>query len=129
MAPIALSGFFLGVNSQSGFMQLSAIFCILFTVLFALYKRIKLKINKHRILVVYELFRFDWQFYRHKFKSGTYKLELLYSNLVKVGANPKLSMWSGSKFNIHKYGDFTLEELEWLAQEISDYLDIPIERF
>ena len=129
-APLGLSGYLLGSYSHPIFLQIIAIFCILSTVLFALVKRTKLKINQHRISVIYELFGFNWRFYRHKFKSDEYKLELLYSNLVEAGAKPFLSVWIGSKeINLNKYGDFTFKELEWLVQEISDYLDMPIERF
>ncbi len=28
----------------------------------------------------------------------------------------------------HKYAHLSLEELEWLTQEIGDYLDVPIDR-
>ncbi|MDY6902135.1 MAG: serine/threonine-protein kinase [Cyanobacteriota bacterium] len=129
-APLGISGYLLGSYSHPFFLQLIAILCILLTVFFALCKRTKLKINKHRISVVYELFGFNWQFYRHKLNSDKYKLELLYSNLVEAGAKPVLSVWIGSKeINLHRYGDFTLEELEWLAQEIRDYLKISFERF
>ncbi len=33
------------------------------------------------------------------------------------------------KFFLSKYANFTAEELEWLEQEMSDYLEIPIDRF
>ena len=129
-APLGLGGYLLGSYSHPIFIQIIALFCILSTVLFALVKRTKLKINKHRISVIYEVFGFDWQFYCHKFKSNKYKPELLYSNLVGGGSKPILSIWIGSKeINLYRYGDFTFKELEWLEQEISDYLDMPIERF
>ena len=128
--PLALSGNLLGSYSHHIFLQIISILFILFTVFFALFKRTKLKIDRNRISVVYELFGFDWQFYSHKFKEDKYKIELTYSTLVEVGAKPVLSVWIGSKeINLHRYGDFTVEELEWLAQEIRDYLKIPGEKF
>ncbi|MEL6164904.1 MAG: serine/threonine protein kinase, partial [Cyanobacteria bacterium J06628_3] len=130
LAPLGIGWYFSGFGSPSILIQIISILFILCTACFALFKRTKLKINRNRISVVYELFGFDWQFYSHKFKNDKYKVEFLYSNLVEVGAKPELFISIGSKdINLHKYGDFNSEELGWLAQEISDYLEIPIKRF
>lgn len=105
---------------------------ILFIILWALFKRTRLNINqnKNSIFFSYEMLGIQSKFCGQKLNKNKYKLELTPSNLIQTGFKPILSIKAGSKeFILNNYGDFTLEELEWLAQEISDYLDIPIERF
>jgi serine/threonine protein kinase len=102
---------------------------ILFILIWALFKRTRLNINKNSILCSYEILGIQSKICVQKLKKNKYKLELTPSNLIQTGFKPILSIKAGSKeFSLNNYGDFTLEELQWLSQEISDYLDIPISR-
>jgi serine/threonine protein kinase len=104
---------------------------ILFIIFWALFKSTRLNINKNknRILFTYEMFGIQSKFRRHTLKKNKCKLEFTPSSLIQTGFKPILSITTGlQELRLNSYGNFTLEELEWLAQEISDYLDTPISR-
>ncbi len=104
---------------------------IIFIILWSLFKRtlLNININKNSILLSYEMLGIKSKIRRQKLSKNKYKLELTPSNLLQTGFKPILSIKAGSKeFSLNNYGNFTLEELEWLAEEISDYLDTPISR-
>ena len=134
-APMAIGFFMFSIdvslrqNPSVYLIQVIAIIFILFIIFWALFKRTRLKINQNRVLFTYEMFGIKYKFRHKKLKKDTYKLEYTPSSLIEAGFKPILSLTTGLKeLQLSKYGNFTPEELEWLAQEISDYLDAPIFR-
>ena len=109
-------------------LQAFGIFFILLTVAWALFKRTRLKINTNNILFIYEIFGIKYKFRHLKLKKDTCKLKYRPS-LVENGFRPILSITTGlQELGMNNYGNFTQEELEWLSEEISNYLDMPILR-
>ncbi|MGB3655344.1 MAG: hypothetical protein WBA41_29625 [Rivularia sp. (in: cyanobacteria)] len=101
---------------------------ILFIILWALFKRTRLRISKERISFTDELLGIKWKFRQQKFLKNTYKLKLTPPVFIEHRVQPLSVINANSEeFCLSKY-EITLEELEWLAQEISDYLNVPISK-
>ena len=111
-------------------LQIFGIYFILFIVLWCLFKTTRLQINKNRFILTYELLGTRTQWFNKKLSKQISKLELTTNlGLTDTTVNHMLFMKTKSqKFCLSRYANFTPEELEWLAQEISDYLDVPISR-
>ncbi len=109
-------------------MQVCGVICIIFVILWALFKRTCLQINKNSVVFSYEIFGKAWKFYDQVLKKNKYKLKLTPSDLIEASFKPLLCITMGAKeICLSRYGKFTPEELEWLAEEISNYLDVPID--
>ncbi|MEM6401390.1 MAG: serine/threonine protein kinase [Cyanobacteria bacterium P01_D01_bin.116] len=112
------------------YFQIFGISFILFIVIWSLFKTTRLQINKNRFVLIYELLGTKTQWFSKKMTQPISQLEL--TKIIGSSGtfvNHKLFMETNSqKFCLSRYANFTPEELEWLAQEISDYLDVPIER-
>ena len=116
-------------SPYSYLIQAVAIIFIIFIILWALFKRTRLQISRNRVSCIYELLGIKWQFCYKRLKKNMSKLELTHPDLIQVGVKPLLLVKADSvKFCLSKYADFTLAELEWLAQEIGDYSDVQISR-
>ncbi|BAY85439.1 serine/threonine kinase [Calothrix parasitica NIES-267] len=93
--------------------QVFGIVFILFIILWALFRRTRLKISESSVSCTYELIRIKWKFKQQKLIKNKYQLGITHPSPEEL---------------CRKYSHLSLEEMEWLAQEISDYLNIPIER-
>ncbi|MBW4686672.1 MAG: serine/threonine protein kinase [Komarekiella atlantica HA4396-MV6] len=115
----------------------SAGFFMLYTFLFHLFGRIRLRLNQEQIALTWELFTFQFHRPRPSPRQSITKLVYIPQHFTKdskgnrVDVPPQLDVWSG----IYKYrlggagGGIKHEaELEWLANELSDWLDLPITR-
>ncbi len=100
---------------------------ILLIILWTLFKHTRLQISKKRILFTYELFGIKWLFLQ---KQLIFKLKFIDTYSTEYEAKPTFLYIKADseEFCFNKYANFTAEELEWFAQEISDYLDVPISR-
>ncbi|MBD6614906.1 serine/threonine protein kinase [Komarekiella sp. 'clone 1'] len=112
-------------------------FFMLYTFLFHLFGRIRLRLNHEQIALTWELFTFQFHRPRPSPRQSITKLVYIPQHFTKdsegnrVDVPPQLDVWSG----IYKYrlggtdGGIKHEaELEWLANELSDWLDLPITR-
>ncbi len=93
--------------------QAFGIIFILLIILWAFFKRTRLKISKSSVSYIYELIGIKWKFRQQKLIINKYQLGLIHPNSQELS---------------HQYDHLSLEELQWLAQEIDDYLDVPISK-
>lgn len=112
-------------------------FFMVYTFLFHLFGRIRLRLNQEQIALTWELFTFQFHRPRPSPRQSITKLVYIPQHFTKdsegnrIDVPPQLDIWSG----IYKYrlggagGGIKHEaELEWLANELSDWLDLPITR-
>lgn len=93
--------------------QAFGIIFILLIILWAFFKRTRLKISKSSVSYIYELIGIKWKFRQQKLIINKYQFGLTHPNSQELS---------------HQYDHLSLEELQWLAQEIDDYLDVPISK-
>lgn len=111
-------------------LQIFGVIFILFVVLWALFKITRLQINKNSFFLTYELLGIKWRCFSKTLSKQISKLELTtHPGLTDTTVKHMLFVKTKSQnFCLSRYANFTPEELEWLAEEISDYLDMPISR-
>ncbi|WP_404787674.1 serine/threonine protein kinase [Altericista sp. CCNU0014] len=104
-------------------------------VLFGLFGRVRIKLTSEQIRQDCELFGFTYSVPPPSLREDITKLELTKTFFKKdsdgdrIEVKPQLLIWAGTR----KYGFFggstlTQPELEWLAQELSSWLSLPITR-
>jgi serine/threonine protein kinase len=104
-------------------------------IIFGIWGRVRLRVTEQQICQYYELFGFKRSATKASSRQNIDKLELttaFYKREAdgnRVAVRPKLSIWAGTL----QYGCFggehiTKPELEWLAQELSHWLSLPIHR-
>lgn len=107
-----------------------------YTFLLSLFGNIRLILNHKHIKLTYELFGFKYNRPQPSARQNITKLVYTPKHLTKDSSGDKtqvsaqLEIWAG----VRKYqlGDITViqseAELEWLASELSDWLNLPIHR-
>ncbi len=104
-------------------------------VLFGLWGRVRLTLNAQQIRQDCEIFGFKRSIPPPSLRQDISKLEITKAYFKKdsdgdrIEVKPQLLIWAGTR----KYGFFggstlTQPELEWLAQELSSWLSLPITR-
>jgi serine/threonine protein kinase len=94
---------------------------MVWVILFALFGRLRLRLNHQQISLSYELFRFK-SGSRPAPRQDISKLVLIYS----AEGNPQtIAIWAGTQE--YQLGCLTALELDWLAHELSDWLRLPIQ--
>jgi hypothetical protein len=115
-----------------------AYFLMISRLIFLFLKHIRLRLDQQEITFINELFGFEFnrtypspRQHIHKLVYIPKRFELDSQTGNRVYIVPQLIIWAG----LHKYelaganGAIKSEpEIEWLAQELSDWLDIPITR-
>ena len=142
LLPFALHGSFFAIFSL---LHWAAGFGILLSVLFSVFGYTRLRLNNQKISLTYELFGIEYNPTRPSQKQHICKLEVVGKSIergnkgsvieipahiviwagvrnYKVGVR-KLSRWFGINQNA-----LTSPELDWLAQELSSWLGLPISR-
>jgi serine/threonine protein kinase len=113
-------------------------FAMMYTFLFHLFGRIRLRLDQKQISFINELLGLKFKRTRATPRQHIRKLvyipksyEIDLSSGTRIEVTPQLFIWAG----VHKYqlagsgGVINSEpEIEWLAQELSNWLDIPITR-
>jgi hypothetical protein len=103
--------------------------------LFSLFGRIRLQINQHKIYLVFELLGIEIKFPRPAPKEDICLLQRIrkyaYKNsgLSSLQIQAQIVIWAGKKkkFIIGNNNELISEpELDWLAQELSEWLNMPI---
>ncbi|WGV23839.1 serine/threonine protein kinase [Halotia branconii] len=110
---------------------------MVYTFLFNMFGRIHLRLNQEQIALTWELFAFKFHRPRPSPRQSITKLVYISKHFTRdsegsrVSVPAQLDIWSG----VYKYklggsgGAIESEaEIEWLAQELSDWLNIPITR-
>lgn len=94
---------------------------LVWQILYTLFGRVRLCINQQQIWQSYEIFGFKSK--RLLLRPDISKLELEY-----LGDRSRIIIWIGThKYELGGYGHITYLELEWLAHELSDWLQLPIQ--
>ncbi len=136
---VTLFGFMYNPESAlSNALFLSIFLMLLVFIFWGLFRRIRLRINRQQIYLTYELFGFKYNHPRPASRQNISKIEYTRRRFESFNTeiNPQLIIWAGvqkyvlaGKFETGKafYG-LTEPELEWLAHELSEWLEIPITR-
>lgn len=92
-------------------------------ILSTVFRRVRLCVNQQQIWQTSEIFGFKYKHPRASLRQDISKLELEY-----LGNTSRLVIWAGThKYELNSYGHITDSELEWLAHELSDWLQLPIQ--
>ena len=104
-------------------------------ILFTLLGRVRLQIDQKKISLSYQLLGFRYYRPRSVPRHHIIKLERTETSYKKdsegdrVEVKPQINIWAGTKkFGIGGGGSLSEIELDWLARELSDWLDLPIIR-
>ncbi|MFN6563515.1 MAG: serine/threonine protein kinase [Nostoc sp. ChiSLP01] len=111
---------------------------MIYTFLFPLFGRIKLCLDRQQITFTNELLGLKFNRIQRSPRQHIRKLvyipkrfEIDLNSGTRVEVKPELILWAGvHKYQLAGYGGVINSELEieWLAQELSNWLDIPITR-
>jgi len=113
-------------------------FSMMYKILFPLFGRIRLRLDPQQITFTNELLGFKFNRTQRSPRQHIRKLvyipkrfEIDLNSGTRVEVKPELILWAGvHKYQLAGYGGVINSELEieWLAQELSNWLDIPITR-
>ncbi len=113
--------------------HLGAGFWVTLPILLALFGQIRLHINREQIALSYQLFGLKYHCRRSGPRQQIIKLErtrTFYKPDPENGdveVKPQINIWAGTqKFEIGGSGLLSKPELDWLAHELSDWLELPI---
>lgn len=102
-------------------------------ILFTLFGRVRLRLNQQQISLTYDLFGFKYNRPRSAQRQDINKLEHTKrsyrrdSDGDRFEVKPQINIWAGThKYELGNNGSLTEPELDWLACELSDWLEIPI---
>lgn len=102
-------------------------------ILFTLFGDTRLRIDSEQISLKNRLFGIDSPFSKPKPRQRITRIErtsMTYrrdSDGDRVMVHPQIKIWVGTKhFSLGKDGRLSEPELEWLAYELSDWLDLPL---
>lgn len=103
------------------------------SILFILFGKIVLRIDRQSISLSFEMLGFKWHKPRPAPREHICKLELTKRSYRKdsdgdrVEVKPQINIWAGvQKYEFGGGGIIVDPELEWLAQELSDWLGVAI---
>ena len=95
----------------------------LWRTLFALFRRVRLRLDQRQISLIYEIFGIKFKYPSSASKQDINKLEVKYVDQVRQ----KIIIWVGTqKYELGGNGIISEPELDWLAYELSDWLGLPI---
>jgi serine/threonine protein kinase len=105
---------------------------LIFTILFTIFGKMSLRIDRQLISLSFEVLGFKWNKPRPSPREHISKLELTTRSYRKdsdgdrVEVKPQINIWAGvQKYEFGGGGIIVDPELEWLAQELSDWLGLP----
>ncbi len=103
------------------------------TILFSLFGRTRLRIDPHQISLVSQLFGFRRNHPKPLLRQHITKLEYMKKWFTKdsdgshMEIKPQIVIWAGTqKYELGGNGILSEPELDWLAQELSEWLGLPI---
>lgn len=102
-------------------------------ILFALFGQIRLHLDQEQIALSCQILGLKYHYPRPAPRQQIFKLQRTRSIYKrdaeggKVKVKPKINIWAGTqKFEIGGGGLLSEPELDWLAHELSDWLELPI---
>ncbi len=101
---------------------------LILKILFTLFGETWLQIDQKQIALRYQLFRLKYYRPRSESREQIIKLERTQTR-TQTEVKPQINIWAGTKkFVLGGNGLLSAIELDWLAQELSDWLRLPISR-
>ena len=109
-------------------------FFLIYSFIFSLFGKVRLCLTKERITKFYEILGFDFQRPGASFKKDINKLTYIPRHIVKNSDGEKTEVFAQliistgvRKYKLQDGGAIAHEsELEWLASELSDWLNLPV---
>ena len=114
---------------------------IIWRILFALFGKVRLRITQSEIFLTSEIFGFRCLPSLSAARQNITKIELTrprvsyksYDYAWSSGRNgaitPQINIWAGTKkFTLGERGNLTVPEIDWLARDLSDWLNLPISK-
>ncbi|MGD1914302.1 MAG: serine/threonine protein kinase [Rivularia sp. (in: cyanobacteria)] len=107
---------------------------LIYSCVFSLFGKIRLCLNKERISKIYEILGFKFQRPSASYKKDIHKLTYIPRHFVKDSEGDKTEVFAQliistgvRKYKLQDGGAIASpSELEWLASELSDWLNLPI---
>ena len=104
---------------------------LLFRLISALFIYTRLHINQEKIKITHEIFGIFYSIPLFRSISDISKLEAVVGRTYKTSNGnakvlPRLIIWAGN--SNYELGTINPKEIDWLAQELSDFLDLPVSR-
>ena len=107
--------------------QGSAIAFLLFTFLWGLCKRTRVRIDSHQLVVMHDFLGIKWLVAPPALRKNISVSKLIKSNSNFLNNQPLLRITAGSTiYYLNRYTHFTEAELEWLIQELNEWLNLLI---
>jgi serine/threonine protein kinase len=103
-------------------LQVLASTYIIFTIIWALFKRIRVRIDSQVFEVFHELPGFKWRATPVEARQNISYLKFAPVFTAGFQSHMKLNVAAKTKYNLDIYGNLTEEEIMWLIQEMNDYL-------
>lgn len=132
--PIALGLTFLLAHNNSPItsfflLQAPAIAFIIVTILWGFFKRTRLQINSQNLVLKHELLGFKWRILPITLRKNISELQLVASSYMDTPTQILLVNHKGVPvYYINTHNHFTYAEMEWLEQELSNWLELPIKK-
>ncbi len=109
-------------------------FFLMYIFLFSLFGKVRLCLSKERITKFYEIFGFNFQRRSGSYKKDIHKLTYIPKHFVKDSNGEKTEVFAQliistgvGKYKLQDGGAIASpSELEWLASELSDWLNLPV---
>ncbi|MGK7949071.1 MAG: serine/threonine protein kinase [Xenococcaceae cyanobacterium] len=108
---------------------------LIIKILFTLFGKTLFYLDKEKISLKYQLFGLNYHRPRPAPRQTIIKLERTQTSYKKVSKGgtkkikPRINIWAGTKkFSIGRKGLLSEVELDWLAHELSEWLNLPISR-
>lgn len=106
---------------------------LIWHIFFIFFGRTDLRIDSEQIFLKHRLFGIDSPFPKPKPRQRINKIERTQTSYKRdseggrVTVHPQIKIWAGTKhFSLGKDGRLSEPELDWLASELSDWLDLPV---
>jgi serine/threonine protein kinase len=106
---------------------------MIMTILFPLFGRVRLRLNQQQISLTYELFGCKYNRPKPTQRQNIYRLDYTGRSFTKdaegerVEIKPQLIIWADrQKYELGGNGLLSEPELDWLALELSTWLELPI---
>jgi serine/threonine protein kinase len=103
-------------------LQVLASTYIIFTIIWALFKRIRVRIDSQVFEVFHELPGFKWRASPVEARQNISYLKFAPVFVAGFQSHMKLNVAANTKYNLDIYGNLSEEEIMWLIQEMNDYL-------
>jgi serine/threonine protein kinase len=112
-------------------LAIALIFLIVIKSILFIFRQFRLRIDDDKVTFTNEIFGFQWHRFRPASRRNIYKLEIKAFCVEEpgVGWHPtQIIIWAGNqKYKLDWKVRLKDSEIKWLASELSDWLELPVE--